>query len=78
MIASDVGGLQFTVESESTGLLVEARNDAAFSKAIDRILDDPKWQRQMGDAARQRVESYFSWQGVASQLNGLYRQLMND
>ena len=76
VIASDVGGLQFTVDSESTGLLVEAKNDAAFSKAIDRILDTPEWQVQMGNAARQRVESYFSWQGVASQLDALYHELL--
>lgn len=76
VIASDVGGLQFTVESESTGLLVEARNDAAFSKAIDRILDNPEWQLEMGQAARQRVETYFSWSGVASQLDTLYQQLL--
>lgn len=76
VIASDVGGLQFTVESESTGLLVEAKNDAAFSKAIDRILDQPRWQREMGQAARQRVESYFSWSGVASQLDTLYQSLL--
>lgn len=75
VIASDVGGLQFTVQSEDTGLLVEARNDAAFSVAIDRILDNPTWQSQMGTAARQRVESYFSWTGVASQLDVLYKKL---
>ncbi|NEP76218.1 glycosyltransferase family 1 protein [Okeania sp. SIO2G5] len=76
VVASDVGGLQFTVESESTGLLVEARNDAAFSRAIDRILDNSELQQQMSNAARQRVESYFSWQGVASQLDALYRQFL--
>ncbi|MEM9216987.1 MAG: glycosyltransferase family 1 protein [Cyanobacteria bacterium P01_F01_bin.150] len=76
VIASDVGGLQFTVESEATGILVEAKNDAAFSKAIDQILDNPDWQKEMGQAARKRVESYFSWHGVAAQLNALYEKLL--
>lgn len=76
VVASDVGGLQFTVQSEATGLLVEAQNDVAFSRAIDRILDNPEWQIKMGHAARQRVESYFSWDGVATQLDDLYKTLL--
>ena len=76
VIASDVGGLQFTVESGVTGLLVPPKNDAAFSAAVDRILDDPDWQIQLGKAARERVESYFSWNGVAEQLSSLYQNLL--
>ncbi|NET09963.1 MAG: glycosyltransferase family 1 protein [Merismopedia sp. SIO2A8] len=78
VIASDVGGLQFTVQSEATGLLVPARNDAAFSSAVDRILDNPVWQEKLGKAARQRVESYFSWKGVAEQLSELYKTLLEN
>lgn len=36
VVASDVGGLQFTVIPEITGLLAPAKDDAAFAKAIDR------------------------------------------
>ncbi|MBF2028141.1 MAG: glycosyltransferase family 1 protein [Oscillatoriales cyanobacterium C42_A2020_001] len=78
VIASDVGGLQFTVRSEETGLLVPARDDAAFAEAIDRILSNPAWQQQLGLAARKHVEEKFSWDGVASQLGQLYLQLMQE
>jgi D-inositol-3-phosphate glycosyltransferase len=77
VIASDVGGLQFTVVPEQTGLLAPPKDDAAFSKAIDRILSlSPEDKEKMGKAARRRVEQMFSWEGVAAQLGDLYTALM--
>lgn len=76
VIASDVGGLQFTVVSEKTGILAPPRDVPAFTDAIDRILMNPEWREQLGKAARERVISKFSWDGVASQLSELYTQLL--
>ncbi len=76
VVASDVGGLQFTVVPEQTGLLAPPKDDAVFAAAIDRILMNPAWQVQLGQAARLRVETKFSWDGVASQLSKLYTQLL--
>lgn len=76
VIASDVGGLQFTVVSEETGLLAPPKDIEAFSRAIDRVLDNPQWREQLGKNARRRVEEKFSWGGVASQLSSLYTQLL--
>lgn len=75
VIASDVGGLQFSVKSEETGLLCPPQDDAAFAEAIDRILSDANWRDRLGKAARQRVEELFSWDGVATQLAELYDRL---
>jgi glycosyltransferase involved in cell wall biosynthesis len=76
VVASDVGGLQFTVVPEQTGLLAPAKDEAAFAAAIDRIISNPEWRNQLGAAARTRVESKFSWDGVAHQLSDLYTTLL--
>jgi glycosyltransferase involved in cell wall biosynthesis len=76
VVASDVGGLQFTVVNEETGLLVPPQNVPAFNHAIDRILSHPQWQQELGKAAKKRVIDKFSWHGVASQLDKLYTQLL--
>jgi len=78
VVASDVGGLQFTVVPEETGLLAPPKDDVAFAAAIDRILMNPEWRDQLGQKARKRVEEKFSWDGVASQLSNLYRQLAEE
>ena len=75
VVASDVGGLQFTVVPEETGLLAPAKDDVAFAHAIDRILADSSWARKLGERGRQRVENHFSWQGVAIELGHLYTTL---
>jgi D-inositol-3-phosphate glycosyltransferase len=76
VVASDVGGLQFTVVPEITGLLCPPQDEIAFSEAIDRILTHPQWCQQLGDRARQRVEKMFSWSGVADELSDLYRSCL--
>lgn len=76
VVASDVGGLQFTVVPEATGLLVPPQQEKDFAQAIDRLLADPQLKERWGIAARQRVEATFSWRGVAQQLSQLYYQLL--
>jgi D-inositol-3-phosphate glycosyltransferase len=78
VVASDVGGLQFTVASERTGILAPPKDIAAFSNAIDRILGNPQWRDQLGSQARKRVEEKFSWDGVAAQLSDLYLQVLEE
>ncbi|GAB1537655.1 glycosyltransferase family 1 protein [Scytonema sp. NUACC21] len=77
VVASDVGGLQFTVVPEVTGLLVPPKDEDAFALAIDRILTNPEWRDRLGEAGRQRVEIAFSWQSVASRLTHLYTHLLS-
>ena len=76
VVASDVGGLQFTVVNEETGLLAPPQDVPAFANAIDRILLDAQWGEELGQAARKRVENKFSWDGVAMQLTELYKNLL--
>lgn len=72
VVASQVGGLKYTVVNEVTGMLAPAKEKQAFASAIDQILSNPSWCKQLGENARERVESKFSWDGVASQLDRQY------
>jgi glycosyltransferase involved in cell wall biosynthesis len=76
VIASNVGGLKFTVVPEVTGLLVPPKDELGFTTAIDRILSDSAWRNQLAETARQRVEIAFSWQSVAANLGQLYTSLL--
>ncbi len=76
VVASDVGGLKFTVVPEETGLLVPPQDTAAFAAAIDRILADELWATKLRRQASARVRQNFSWTRVAIQLSDLYRRLL--
>ena len=72
VIASNVGGLKFSVVDRQTGLLVLPMDEVAFAKGIDSILADAQWRKQLGENARKRVSAFFSWNGVARQLDRQY------
>ena len=76
VVASDVGGLKFTVVPEETGLLVPPKDEAGFASAIQRILSDEVWARKLRKRASERVQQNFSWAGVAAQLSNLYRRTL--
>jgi D-inositol-3-phosphate glycosyltransferase len=77
VIASDVGGLKFSVTDKKTGLLVAPQDENEFAQAIDSVLSNPQWREQLGKNARKRVKSKFSWDGVASQLDQQYLSELN-
>ncbi len=74
VVASDVGGLKFTVIPEETGLLVSPQDVGGFAVAIDRLLSDSVWTQKVRRKAAVRVRENFSWEGVAIQLSDLYRR----
>ncbi|MEG3439948.1 glycosyltransferase family 1 protein [Pannus brasiliensis CCIBt3594] len=72
VIASDVGGLQYTVVDGETGRLVPAKDEEKFAEAIDEIVLNPGRREEMGENARSRVVDRFSWDAVATRLDALY------
>jgi glycosyltransferase involved in cell wall biosynthesis len=76
VVASDVGGLKFTVVPEETGLLVSPHDVNGFAQSIDRILSDELWARKLRRQAPIRVQQNFSWTSVAARLSDLYRRLL--
>jgi glycosyltransferase involved in cell wall biosynthesis len=76
VVASNVGGLKFTIIPEETGLLVEPKDIEAFANGINRILFDDLWVRKMRKQASANVNQRFSWTGVTIQLSELYRHVL--
>jgi glycosyltransferase involved in cell wall biosynthesis len=58
-------------------LLAPAQDVTAFSYAIDRIIGNSQWRDKLGLAGSKRVVEKFSWEGVASQLNTVYTQMLD-
>ncbi len=76
VVASNTGGLRFTVVPEETGLLVPPEDVAGFAKAIERVLTDQIWAQKLKSQAPARVQQNFSWTGVAVRLSDVYRRIM--
>jgi D-inositol-3-phosphate glycosyltransferase len=76
MIGSAVGGLTFTIQDYKTGFLVPPRDPISLAERLDWLLTSPDLCRQMGRAARRRVEREFTWDIVAMRTAALYETIL--
>ncbi len=75
VVASRVGGLQWTVRDGENGFLVDRREPEWFASPIAAILRDRELRDRMSEAAV-RIASGYSWDVVAEQTLGLYGELV--
>ncbi len=59
VVASRVGGIQDQVVDGESGLLVDPRDLEGFASAVTGLLDSPDRERELGEAAHERVRSQF-------------------
>ena len=75
VVAAAVGGLRFVVRDGQTGYLVEGHDPADHADRMLQILRDPALAAELGTtAAREALR--FTWDATASELAGIYRELM--
>src|SRR4029077_19085378 len=75
MIVSNVGGNAEAVHDGVNGLVIPPHDAAAVARAVLSLYEDPARRAEMGRAARARVESEFSLEGMAAAHAELYRAL---
>jgi glycosyltransferase involved in cell wall biosynthesis len=66
-IVSDIDGGRFVVGKEC-GLVVEYENAAATAQAVISMLSDPSVVHRMGEAAKRRALSKFSYAAFSARL----------
>ena len=73
VVATNVPGIPEILESGeiSGGLIVPRENVEALAAALESILDDEVWAKELGRRARERVEQYFSFESIGQQLRNL-------
>jgi len=71
VVATDVAGCRDVVRPGVTGLLVPAKDPAALTQAISRLLEDVPLAQQMGLAARDWIAKEFDEQRMLDRLTSL-------
>jgi glycosyltransferase involved in cell wall biosynthesis len=74
VVATRVPGHVDAVAEGVTGLLVPPRDSGALAAAAETLLADGARRRQMGEAARARVERDFSAARMTAEVAGVYRR----
>jgi glycogen(starch) synthase len=76
VIASHIAGNEELVVPGVTGFLVAPEDPRALGEALGSLLPDASQWKQMGLAARRRVEEYYTWDRVASGYLSLLQEMI--
>jgi glycosyltransferase involved in cell wall biosynthesis len=78
VISTTAGALPEVVGPDGeAGMLVPPGDSDALAVAIKRLLADETLRRRMGEAARRRVESLFTWDAAARNTAAVYEELIS-
>jgi glycosyltransferase involved in cell wall biosynthesis len=69
VVATDVGDLPSVVEDGVTGRIVPSGDVDGLRRALAQLLGDPQLAHRLGDAARARTLSEFTWEQVAARVD---------
>ena len=77
-IVTDVGGMPELVEDGDSGLVVPPNDAEALGAAILMLYRNSDRARQMGAAARRRIEKNFNTKQTVAQTGALYQELFGE
>ncbi len=75
VIASDVGGLSYSISDGYNGYLVPDRDPEALAYKMILLLKHPALREQLGDQARHWA-GRFSWENIAGEILEVYEQAL--
>jgi glycosyltransferase involved in cell wall biosynthesis len=76
VVAIGVGGVPEIIVAGTTGLLSAQGDWAGVGNAVIKLLEDPVRKRQMGEAARKRVEDFFNLDESTRRMSELFHRLV--
>jgi glycogen synthase len=75
VVASDAGGLKEVVKHDVSGTSSYAGDSQSLAWAILRVLNDPSRAETLKVAARERLDTDFSWSTIADQTIAVYERV---
>lgn len=75
VVAGRSGGIPDAVREGETGLLVNSERPHEVSDAVRELLDNRIAAQRLGAAGRRAVETYYNWNRVAAEVDGIGHEL---
>jgi len=75
-VATAVGGIPEIIKDNLTGILVPPRDAPAIAKAVIVLLQDARKRQAMGSAAREWVKHNFNQKQMISEIDQIYKELV--
>ncbi|MCD4780914.1 MAG: glycosyltransferase family 4 protein [Candidatus Omnitrophica bacterium] len=77
IVASRTGGIPELIDDNKNGILVTPQQPEELYSALSQLLRQPDLRRQLGRTGFQRVNEKFSIEKMVSDIDGLYKKLLN-
>lgn len=76
MVGTNSGGTPEIIQDKETGLLVPPKDSKSLAKAINVLLSDQEFSKNMGEKGRKRVEDYFTIEEHVKKTEKIYEELL--
>jgi len=76
IVASDIPGCRVVVENEKSGLLIPLKDAKALENALERLLKDPVFAKELGANARKHALENLDEQKICQRILDCYRTLL--
>ena len=77
IVASDVGGVSEVIHHGHTGLLVKENAVSGFAQSVIDLISQPQRMRELGENARNAIETELSTEAAVRKVEELYRQMVS-
>jgi glycosyltransferase involved in cell wall biosynthesis len=75
VITTDVPGCRDAIEPNQTGLLVPVRDAEALALAMKKLIEEPGYRQQLGQAGRELAEREFAIEHIVAKHMDIYQEL---
>jgi mannosylfructose-phosphate synthase len=75
VIATSNGGPVNLIQNEKTGILSKPDDDQHIAQALDKLVKNPQFARQIATAGQVFIESSYAWEARAKEFYELYETL---
>ncbi|MGB7622986.1 MAG: glycosyltransferase, partial [Terriglobia bacterium] len=69
VIGAEAGGIPYVISDGRDGLLVQFGDIAGLASRIADLLSDPSRRHSLGEAGRQKVLAYYTWDKVCDRMS---------
>jgi glycosyltransferase involved in cell wall biosynthesis len=78
VVATRVGGVPALVQDRRNGLLVPPGDAAALAGALDELLRNPAWAKELGAAAGASIDARFGAAQMVRMVDAIYEQALQE
>ncbi|MEN6591749.1 MAG: glycosyltransferase family 4 protein [Methanobacterium sp.] len=76
VVTTDIVGVAQDLKQVQGGIVTPPQDTQKLADAITQILSDVEMQREMGQRGRKLVEEKYTWKGVASNMEKVYKEIL--